>query len=101
VTRAYREGDRLASQLVQQTILYLAAGVVSLINAFNPCLFILGGGLSEGVPDLIQSVEAQVRKNALEAALQKLRFSKAALGEYAGVIGASAFAREVAPSRDL
>ena len=92
VTQAYREGDRLAGKLVRATFKYLSAGVVSIVNAFNPCLLVFGGGISEGIPDLVQNIEILARKNALEAALEKLEFTKAKLGKNAGVIGAAAFA---------
>ncbi|MCP8322620.1 MAG: ROK family protein [Candidatus Methylarchaceae archaeon HK02M2] len=93
VGHAYREGDQKAHQLVKETGQYLAAGAVSIVNAFNPCLFVLGGGVIEGLPDLIQIVENFTRKKALESALKNLKFVKAALGDDAGVIGAAALAQ--------
>ena len=43
----------LARLLVEETGRYLAAGVVSIVNAFNPCVMVLGGGVIEGIPELI------------------------------------------------
>lgn len=42
VAMAYHDGDPLALRLVKDTARYLAAGIVSIVNAFNPCLIILG-----------------------------------------------------------
>jgi glucokinase len=95
VNRAYREGDLLARRLVEDTGQYLAAGVVSIINAFNPCVLVLGGGVIEGVPELIQIVKEFTRNRALEAAVEKLEIVKAALGGDAGVIGAAALAQDL------
>ncbi|MDH5691099.1 MAG: ROK family protein [Candidatus Bathyarchaeota archaeon] len=95
VSQAYREGDLLARLLVEETGQYLAAGVVSIVNAFNPCLLVLGGGVIEGIPELIQMVKDITRNRALEAAVEELEIVKAALGGDAGVIGAAALAQDL------
>ncbi len=95
VSRGYYEGDGLARRLVEETGRYLAAGVVSIVNAFNPCRFVLGGGVVEGIPELVQLVEEFTRKRALEAAVERLEIVKAALGGDGGVIGAAALAQEL------
>ncbi len=93
VSRAYTDGDSLAHRLVEETAQYLAAGVVSIVNAFNPCLLILGGGVIQGLPEYVPLIERSVRANALETAVEPLRIVTAALGNKAGVIGAAALAR--------
>lgn len=93
ISRAYSDGDSLALRLVEETAQYLAAGVVSIVNAFNPCLLILGGGVIQGLPEYIPLIERSVRANALETAVEHLRIVTAALGNKAGVIGAAALAR--------
>ncbi len=95
VSQGYREGDLLARLMVEETGRYLAAGVVSIVNAFNPCLVVLGGGVIEGIPELIPIVNEITRKNALEANVEKLKIVKAALGGNAGVIGAAALAQKL------
>ena len=93
VTQAYGEGDTMAKQLVEETALYLAAGLTGLVNAFNPSLLILGGGVVRGIPDLVALAEPLVRARALEAALADLTIATAELGDKAGVIGAASLAR--------
>jgi glucokinase len=95
VSRAHKDGDALARRLVQETGRYLAAGVVSVVNAFNPCLLVLGGGVIEGLPELVQVVDAIVKKKALESATENLKVVRAALGGDAGIIGAAAFAQKL------
>jgi len=95
VSRAYRMGDLLARRLVEETGRYLAAGVVSIVNAFNPCVLVLGGGVIEGIPELIPIVEDIVPTMALEAAVEKLEIVKAALGGDAGAIGAAVLAQDL------
>jgi glucokinase len=93
VSQAYREGDQLAKTLVEETAQYLAAGIVGIVNAFNPCLMVLGGGVIEGMPYLISTIEKVTRKHALRPNLEKLKIVKAALGGKAVVVGAAALAR--------
>ncbi len=93
VIQAYREDAPLARRLIDEISRHLAAGIVGFVNAYNPCLFILGGGVLEGLPELASMVEGPVRAHALESAVRGLRIVRAALGNQAGVIGAAAMAR--------
>ncbi len=95
VSHAYGEGDLLAFQLVKETAHYLSAGVVSIVNTFNPCLIVLGGGVIDGVPELVKMVKDFVQKRALKAALNNLKVVKAVLGDKAGFVGAAALAQEI------
>jgi glucokinase len=95
VSQAYKQGDSLAQRIVEETGQYLGAGVVSIVNSFNPCRVVLGGGVIEGIPELIQMVKNFTRKRALEAAIKKLEIVKAKLGADAGVIGAAVLAQEL------
>jgi glucokinase len=95
VSQAYRQGDPLARRLIEETGRYLGAGVVSIVNAFNPCRVVLGGGVIEGIPDLVKIVKDFTRKRALKAAAEKLEIVKAKLGDNAGVIGAAALAQDI------
>jgi glucokinase len=95
LSQAYSQGDPLAYRLVKDTAKYLAAGMVSIVNAFNPCLIILGGSVILGLPDLIPAVEKRVREHALQTPVESLRIVPAALGNKAGVIGAAALARNL------
>ncbi len=95
VSRAYRQGDPLARTLVKETGRYLGAGVVSIINAFNPCRVVLGGGVIEGIPELVEMVKNFTRKRALEAAVERVEIVKTKLGGDAGVIGAASLAQKL------
>ncbi len=96
LAQAYREGDSFARHLIDETGQYLVAGVVGIVNALNPSVLILGGGVIEGLPELVQVLDVDARSRALEAAVEHLRIVKSALGGNAGVIGATALAREKA-----
>ena len=94
VAEAAHQSDPLAQRLVAESGEALAVGVASIVNAFNPCVVILGGGVIEGLPELVQTVKEGVPQRALAAAAEQVSIVKAALGGHAGVIGAAAMARE-------
>ncbi len=93
VTRAYYEGDPLASQIITETAHYLSAGITGFVNMLNPCMVILGGGVITGLPEYIPMLDDNVRRNALPATVEKLRIVPASLGNKAGTIGAAMLAR--------
>ena len=71
------------------------SGITAIVNAFNPCLLILGGGIIKGFPEFISIVEIHVHKHALAAAVAPFKIVRPALGDASGVIGAAAFARHI------
>jgi glucokinase len=90
VVEAYYQKDRLAMDLMQNVKKVLIAGFASLVNAYNPCRLILGGGLIDGMPELIEVVEKGIKEIALKAATQRLEVVAAQLGKEVGVIGSAA-----------
>ena len=92
VAHAANQGDLLAQKIVNQAAEALVAGITSLVNAFNPCRLILGGGVIEGLPEWIDRIEKGVRQRALAAALASLQVLPAQLHSDAGVVGAAALA---------
>lgn len=89
VVQAAQSGNSLAIQLVEEIREALIAGAVSLINAFNPGRLILGGGVIQGMPQLIEQIDLGVRQRALEAAVNSLQILPARLQDDAGVVGAA------------
>jgi glucokinase len=97
VEAAYRVGDPLARELVEETTAYLVAGLVSIVNAIDPAAIVLGGGVLAGYPSLVNVLEREVRPRALPAAVEGLRIVPAALGAESGLVGAATFARDLGP----
>jgi len=93
VSNAFAENDPLAKHLVDETRRYLSAAAVGMVNMFNPSLLVFGGGVIEGLPELIDDLEQTVREHAFTAFVSNFKVSYAALGGDAGVIGAAALAR--------
>jgi glucokinase len=93
VEQADRAGDPLARELASETAAYLSDGLVSIVNGLNPSAIVLGGGVVAGYPSLAATLEAEVRRRALPAAVERLRVVAATLGGESGLIGAASFAR--------
>jgi glucokinase len=92
VSTAAKAGDPLAKHLFDKVAQALIAGCVSVVNAFNPCRLILGGGVIEGFGEFVERIDRGVRQQALSAATQSLTILPAQLRSDAGVIGAAALA---------
>jgi glucokinase len=97
VSEASRAGDRFARELMAETAEYLAAGLVGVVNGFNPGVVVLGGGVIEGVPSLVPATARRVRAMGLRVATRRLKVVRAGLGGRAGVLGAAAMARDGVP----
>ena len=79
--------DVLAGRLVRETERFLADGAVSVVNAFNPSVFVLGGGLVAGMPEFVPVVEAAIRVRCQPPAAMA-RVLVASFGENAPLVGA-------------
>jgi glucokinase len=92
VARAAQTGDPLAKQLMDKVAEALIAGSVSLIHAFNPSRLILGGGVIEGIPELVHRVAEGVFQRAFVASTQGLEIVPSKLKENAGIVGGAMLA---------
>jgi len=59
---AKRSGDMFAQLIVEETIYYLAVGIVNIINILDPQAIIIGGGLSLEGKDLFYPLRLAVRE---------------------------------------
>ena len=94
VSLAAKEGDPLARRLMDNVVQALIAGCVNVVNVFNPCRLVLGGGVVNGSPGLLERIDRGVRQRALSAATQSLEILPAQLKGDAGVIGAAVLAMQ-------
>lgn len=93
VATASKNGDPLAKQIVDGVIEALIAGSVNIVNTLNPKRLIFGGGVINGMPELIGPVQEGIKLHALASATKGLEVTLAGLGSDAGVIGAAIFGR--------
>jgi glucokinase len=90
----------MALGILESAARALAAGAVGLVNAFNPCRLILGGGVIEGLPWLVDRVDTEVHRRALTVAGAPLQVLPSQLGNDAGVIGAAIMAMRLLTGED-
>lgn len=90
LVQAAKRGDRLAKEILSKAKEALAAGLVSIVHSFNPERIVLGGGVLEGMPELVEELEERVKSRAMQAATKGLKLVKAELGGAAGAVGAAA-----------
>jgi glucokinase len=86
---AVEQGDQLVIETLNEAGRYLGYGLASAINLLNPQRVVLGGGVIESC-DLVFDVAVEyARRESLAAAIKGTEFTRAKLGDYAGVVGAA------------
>ncbi|MBR2431868.1 MAG: ROK family protein [Clostridia bacterium] len=87
---AMRLGDKAGKEVVDMYLDYLACGLASIINIFQPSIITIGGGISGEGQSLIDALEPLVRAEQYGCGLVKLTEIRIAkLGNDAGIIGAA------------
>lgn len=93
------DGDADAVALVARAGEYLGAGLVTLVNIFDPELVVIGGGAAAAGELLLAPARRVLAARGLPPARDRVRIVPAALGADAGFIGAAALAlTELFPS---
>ena len=83
-------GDATAKALVEEYQSYLACGIASLINIFQPEVFCVGGGVAGAGETLLGRVREMVdREDYARHNARRTRLVAASLGNDAGIIGAA------------
>ena len=93
---AMRQGDPVGQEIVDEYIKYLSAGIIDMINIFQPDILCIGGGISNERETLLAPVRKYVEKEqyAMNSA-KKTVVCRAELGNDAGIIGAALLGKEV------
>lgn len=85
-----RAGDEAAKEVVDEYIKYLASGIASMINIFQPEVLSIGGGISNEGQYLLDLVTPKVREQQYGIGLVPLTDIRiATLKNDAGIIGAA------------
>jgi glucokinase len=88
VAEAVRTGDKLAGEIWDETIYYLAVGINNIINVLAPEAVILGGGVSTAGDLLLEPLRRLVRSRNTMLPPDKINILQAALGGDSGSYGA-------------
>jgi glucokinase len=94
VTEAAREGDATARELLADIGEWLGVGMANLAAAFDPGLFVIGGGVSAAGEMLIGPAREAYRRQLTGRGYRpEASIVRAVLGSDAGLIGAAELAR--------
>ena len=89
VMDAAKDGDPEASAIFDNYIHYMAMGIITLINTFDPEIFALGGGVAKAGDFLLDALRAEVHKYIFYKDVPYGSIVLAELGNDAGIIGAA------------
>jgi glucokinase len=95
VTRAAKDGDPAASELFDDVGRWLGVGLANLAAAFDPGLFVIGGGVSDAGELLLGPARDAFRRHLTGRGFRpEARVVRAQLGNDAGLVGAADLARD-------
>ncbi|HVH62143.1 MAG TPA: ROK family protein [Candidatus Dormibacteraeota bacterium] len=86
-------GNRHARMVVQRAARYMGIGLISLTNAFDPELFVIGGGVSRSWELVQPTMLETLRSSPFIKPARRPRVRRARLGDRAGQVGAVEWAR--------
>ena len=89
IVRLYKEGDKLATECLDEHCDFLGHGIAGFINIFSPQRIVIGGGLSEAGDFYIQKVSERAHRYVMADCAVSTRIMAASLGNKAGSIGAA------------
>lgn len=84
---AMRKGDKVAAEVVNQYIEYVAVGIVDMVNIFQPEALCIGGGISKEGDNLLRPINAYLNEQCFISSGTELKIAE--LGNDAGIIGAA------------
>lgn len=89
VIARWREGDRLATEVMEETIAALGSAIASFIHIFNPKVIVIGGGVAEAGELLFEGIRREVATRTMPSMLEGVRIEAAYRGNSCGMIGAA------------
>jgi glucokinase len=89
MVEAARAGDAFAKEIWLTSVRMLAAGIVSIINAVDPEIFILGGGIAGAAEYLLEPLREFLDEFEWRPTGTAVRVVLATLGDRAGALGAA------------
>ena len=86
---AAKAGDEAAQEVVNNYLCYVADGIASVINIFQPDVLVIGGGISKEGDYLLKPIQAYVDANTYCKSIPQTEIRIATLRNDAGIIGAA------------
>lgn len=89
-----KAGDKTAKKVVDQYIKYVGAGLISILNIFQPSKILIGGGISKEGDYLLEPLKKYVYEGDYNKYREKTIIDIATLFNDAGIIGAALSAKQ-------
>lgn len=90
---AAKAGDKAGQAVVDQYRMYIAEGLISMINIFQPRIIAIGGGISREGEYLLAPIRDYVIENNYNKLLEMPKIVTAKLMNDAGIVGAAMIAK--------
>ena len=94
VAHEAREGDDFAAMMLERTGKFIGTGVASVINLLNIDCIVLGGGVMDAGPLILNPIIQEAKRRAFQPCFDATHIVAATLGMDAAVIGAALLARD-------
>ncbi len=88
-------GNKIANQIINESLEALAIGMANISHTINPDIFILGGGVMEAAKEYMPTLRNKVSQFLYPQIAEGLKIELAKLGDDAGIIGAAFVGRPV------
>jgi glucokinase len=92
VTELAHDGDRAARDVLALVGTRLGIGISNLVNALNPEIVVVGGGVIAGGDLILEPARQVVRERALRPSRDDVRIEAARFGAESGMLGAAIMA---------
>jgi glucokinase len=90
IAEAYRDGDKLVREVINEASRYIGMGAANLINVLNPQAVILGGGVIEALGErILPRIRKAAAEHVIGATPERVRILDSGLGDDAGIIGSA------------
>lgn len=95
VGQAFAKGDRIARDVLNQTIEYLAHWLGNIIDLLEPEIIVIGGGVSTMLKPFLEKISERLPGCCENQRAREIPIVPARFGENAGIAGAAALCRGV------
>jgi glucokinase len=90
----YQKDDPIAVKLIDTAAKTVGAAIASVINLLSPDCIVIGGGVTESLKEAFtERVWECAQKSILPKAAEGVKYTCAALGDFAGITGCAAYAQ--------
>lgn len=95
IRKSIENGEKAVLAQVERAAWYIGIGAGNLINAFNPELVVIGGGLSEKLWEWMKGpIKKGIDESAMPFLAKAAKVKQASLGDDSVAVGVAALARE-------